>query len=122
VWAKTSACVPEQHTLLAQNAAAATVLFCGLEDERDRLRADGQAREDCGSAEQHCCVTIVTTGVHDTIRAACIRRAGGFVDRERIDISAERDGRKFRGGGGGGGQMSDNAGAFGESGLEGNIQ
>jgi hypothetical protein len=43
-------------------------------------------------AEQHRCVSIVTTAVRDTLMNACMCRAAFFMDRQRIHVSPQPNG------------------------------
>lgn len=76
-------------------------LLGGLEYEQDRAgQSVAQARQDRGGSHQHRGVTVVAAGVRDVERPAGVlhvhdgggeRLAGVLLDRQRVDVRAQRD-------------------------------
>ena len=84
-----------ERAFLDHALAAGAAFFGGLEDERHRPRervACRQARENAGGAEQDGGVAVMPAGVHAVGGARGPGAAAAFLDRECIDVGAQRNG------------------------------
>ena len=81
------------HAVLDHLVAAAAAFLRRLEDDRDRAGEIARLGEIFGSAEQHGGVAVMAAGVHHAGRRRGVGRAGRLVDRQRIHVGAQADGR-----------------------------
>ena len=71
--------------------AAGHGILAGLKDELHRARKGvPHMAQGLGRAQQHGGVQVVAAGVHDALRLAGKGHAGLLVDRQRVDVGAER--------------------------------
>jgi hypothetical protein len=81
-----------EQPFLDHDAAAAEQLLGGLEDEVDGAGKIRVLRQVARGAEQHRGVPVMAAGMHDPWRGRGVGGAGGFQDRQRIHVGAQRDG------------------------------
>ena len=74
-------------------AGAASHLFRGLKDTAPTDRRDSGAVQSQGCSKQNRRVGVVTAGVHYPCFARTVSGPVHFLDREGIDVGAERDDR-----------------------------